>query len=165
MGYTTDFDGHFTLDKPLTQAHADYLNKFSSTRRVQRQNAELPDPLREAVGLPMGVDGGYYVNAGGFHGQAEDESIVNYNMPPEGQPGLWCQWVVTKDNNGNYTKIEWDGGEKFYNYIEWINYIIEHFLMPWGYTLNGVVKWRGEDFYDIGTIVIVNNVVITKHSF
>jgi hypothetical protein len=29
--------------------------------------------------------------------------------------------------------IEWDGGEKFYDYRSWLCYIIEHFLKRWGY--------------------------------
>lgn len=70
-----------------------------------------------------------------------------------GQPGLWCQWIPTDDG----TAIVWDEGEKFYNYKEWIEYLIQHFLAPWGYVLNGVVQWAGESRGDIGLIKIVNN--------
>jgi hypothetical protein len=75
--------------------------------------------------------------------------------PPSTQPGLWCQWVAGDGGNS----IEWDGGEKFYDYIDWIKYLINNFLKTWGYTINGTVKWRGEDFSDIGKIVIVDNQV------
>ena len=54
----------------------------------------------------------------------------------------------------------WDGSEKFNKYVEWLEYLIEHFLGPWGYRLNGKVTWAGEDESDVGTIVIVDNVVM-----
>ncbi len=48
-------------------------------------------------------------------------------------------------------------GEKFYHYTEWLEYIIEHFLKPWGYVLNGSVEWRGEDDADLGVIYVHQN--------
>lgn len=162
MGYHTDFDGVFTLDQPLTEAQRTYLHKFASTRRMKRSEskvAELPDPIREAVGLPVGKDGGYFVGGTGFMGQDNDASVLDHNYEPNGQPGLWCQWVPNEDG----TCIEWDGGEKFYEYVPWIKYIISNFLQPWGRTLNGVVSFRGEDFNDVGDIVITNNEVAVKY--
>jgi hypothetical protein len=47
--------------------------------------------------------------------------------------------------------------KKFYNYIKWIDYIIDHFLKVWGYALNGTVEWEGEDSNDTGKIVITDN--------
>jgi hypothetical protein len=47
--------------------------------------------------------------------QGHDLSIIDHNYPPENQPGLWCQWIPNEDG----TAICWDGGEKFYNSIEW----------------------------------------------
>ena len=161
MGYTTDFSGSFSLNTPLTDAHAAYLRTFAETRRMERKQtiaSTLPDPIRKAVGLPIGKQGAYFVGGGGDFGQGIDASVINSNDAPFGQPGLWCQWVPTQDNNG----IEWDGGEKFYHYVEWLSYIIEHFLMPWGYVLNGEVEWFGEDHSDRGKIVVANNVVSTK---
>jgi hypothetical protein len=178
MGYTTDFSGQFKLDAALTKEQAKYLNYFSGTRRMKRATGytqpsqhevtllvtDLPDPVREAVGLPVGPEGAYFVGGSGFCGQDCDRTILDYNKPPVGQPGLWCQWVVAEDDDAyyNYTRIEWDGGEKFYKYIEWLEYIIEHFLKPWGRTLNGEVEWQGEDHGDMGIIVVKDNVVTTK---
>ncbi len=166
MGYTTDFHGEFTLDRPLTDAQADYLRKFADTRRMERDEVlteRRPDPLREAVGLPVGLEGGYFVNEDGPSGQGKDMfgdrpgDVLDYNIPPKGQPGLWCQWVP----NWEGTAIEWDGGEKFYNYTEWLKYLIEHFLKPWGYVLNGSVEWNGEDRGDVGKLVVEDNVLKT----
>lgn len=161
MGYTTDFQGEFKLNKPLTTKHRVYLTKFAETRRMLRnpvRAAKLPDPERLAVGLLVGNDGEYFVGAQGFAGQEHDDSIIDYNTPPSTQPGLWCQWIPTEDG----TAIVWDGGEKFYEYVEWLEYLINNFLAPWGYVLNGEVEWFGEDANDRGKIVVSNNVVKTK---
>lgn len=162
MGYTTEFYGQFDLDKPLTQAHLYYLNAFADTRRMKRNSnklAKVPDPAREAVGLPVGIEGEYFVAGKGYAGQDRDDSILDYNCPAKTQPGLWNKWVPTEDGTG----IEWSGAEKFYDYVEWLEYMVENFLKPWGYTLNGSVKWRGEDFDDMGVITVKDNLVTTKY--
>lgn len=160
MGYTTDFEGRFVLNRPLEQKHADYIRKFSDTRRMKRdarKTCRRPDPIRKAVGLPTGKEGAYFVGAGDYAGQERTPDIRSYNDPPTGQPGLWCQWVPTEDLKG----IEWDGGEKFYHYKEWLEYIIKHFLKPWGYVLNGRVRWQGEQISDVGVLVVEENKVRT----
>lgn len=161
MGYTTDFSGNFTITPPLKPEHAAYLTAFSDTRRVTRdanKAALVADPIREAVGLPVGVSGCNFVGASGFKGQEADESIVSYNFPPGGQPSLWCDWTV-----GDFGEaIVWNGGEKFHDYIPWLEYLIENYLKPWGYTLNGDVFWQGEDHDDMGIIVVTDNAVTTK---
>lgn len=161
MGYTTDFSGEFKLDQPLAPEHREYLKKFNETRRMRRNPqlvATLPDPVRDAVGLPTGPDGDYFVGGTGFMGQDGDESVVDHNSPPNSQPGLWCQWAPNEDG----TAIVWDEGEKFYEYVEWLWYIIENFLKPWGYELNGKVRWQGEDADDRGIINVKNNDISTK---
>lgn len=160
MGYSTDFSGSFNLDKPLKAEHQLYLEKFNETRRMKRNPALLPtDPIRLAAGLTTaGVDGGYFVSAGGSYGQEHGPSVVDYNDAPRDQPGLWCQWRPSEDGES----IHWDGGEKFYNYVEWLEYLVKHFLGPWGYKLNGSVNWSGEDTMDVGVITVTNNVVVAR---
>ncbi len=154
MGYTTEFKGHFTLDKPLRPERAAYLHAFAGTRRMKRDPSKakaLADPKREAVGLSIGVEGGYFVGGTGLAGQDRDASVLDYNHEPDEQPGLWCGWVPTKDGGG----IKWNKKEKFYNYVEWLNYLINHFLVPWGYEISGKVKYQGESRSDCGTVKIV----------
>lgn len=183
MGYTTEFKGYFKIEPPLEKAQVKYLRKLAGTRRMQRDEVEvakLPDPLREAVGLPVGYQGEYYVGAKGFAGQDNDPSIKDFNQPAgsvpwtgdqswearekihqdnmkegRGQPSLWLQWLV----NQNGDRLRWDKGEKFYRYGQWLSYLIERFFKPWGRTLNGVVTYQGEDFDDRGRIVVENNAV------
>ncbi len=73
----------------------------------------------------------------------------------ENYPGYWCQWVP----NESGTALEWDQGEKFYRYIEWLEYLIEHYFEPWGVKLNGQFEWRGEEWGDNGYITVTDNKV------
>lgn len=162
MGYTTEFRGEFTVTPALTPEQVAYINRFSETRRMQRdpqKAALLPDPIREAVGLPLGKEAEYFVGGGGFAGQEHDASILDYNNPPAGQPGLWCQWEAGADG------VRWNGGEKFYYYVDWLEYLIANFFQPWGRTLNGEVEWRGEDWDDTGTIRVENNVIVSPSGY
>ena len=159
MGYHTDFSGEFSLNTPLTPEHKAYLEAFNRSRRMVRdpnQTAELQDPVRKAAGLPLGPESAYFVGtADANFGQDRTLDILDYNRPPKGQPWLWCQWVP----NDLGDTIEWDGGEKFYSYVDWIRYLLENFLKPWGYVLNGEVEWFGEESDDRGKIVITDNQV------
>lgn len=161
MGYTTTFKGSFALTPSLNAKQVAYLKAFAETRRMKRDALiaqNMPDPKRTAVGLPIGEEAQYFVGGLGFMGQEHDPSIVNCNKGPAEQPELWCHWVPSEDGSC----LQWNEMEKFYNYGEWIKYIVEHFLKPWGIAANGLVKWRGEEFDDIGTIQIVNNFITIK---
>lgn len=147
MGYTTDFNGKFNLNKELSPKMAQYLTLFNETRRMKRNADEV-----------FGIDGEFFVFGRGSYGQDQEENIVDYNDAPSTQPGLWCQWSPTEDRMG----IEWDGGEKFYNYTEWLVYLIHKFLAPNGYVLNGVVEWDGEGSGDVGEIFVEDNKVFIQ---
>ena len=143
MGYTTDFEGSFKLNKKLDKKTHDFLNKLGNTRRM----------ARNVKGY--GIEGEFYVDGESDFGQDSDKNIMDYNRPPDTQPGLWCHWVPSEDGKS----IEWDGGEKFYEYVAWIEYIIDKVLGPKGYTLTGTVEWTGENRDDLGKIVIKKNKV------
>ena len=156
MGYTTDFQGEFKLDRPLKAEHAAFLRAFADTRRMARDGTKLPtDPIRHAAELDHRAE--YFVSAGGDFGQASDPSVLDYNSPPADQPGLWCKWEPNEDG----TAIRWNGREKFYRYVEWLRYLIVHFLSPWGYDLNGDVSWQGEERGDTGVIRVRHSRVTT----
>ena len=67
------------------------------------------------------------------------------------------------EESGVYSRFGWNGGEKFYNYIEWLEYLIKNLLEPWGYALNGEVTWQGEERDDIGKLIVTNNKVSVKN--
>lgn len=127
-----------------------------------------------------GKEGAYFIGGTGMCGQDFDETVIDGNTPPgqlsysgweksyaeffqeeqkminsgECQPGLWCQWIINEDN-----ELEWDGGEKFYEYTNWLKYLIKNFFEPWGVFLNGEIEWQGEDRDDFGKIIVVDNEV------
>lgn len=155
MGYTTEFKSSFIVTPPLNPDQVAYLLAFSSARRMAREVTVLEtvtDPLCEKVGLPLGEQGAYFI------GEVNDNSecltgVTNQNVPPTGQPGLWCQWIPSSDG----AKIEWDQNEKFYNYREWLEYIMVHFLTPWACELSGSVTYQGESELDCGVINLDKN--------
>lgn len=163
MGYTTTFSGQVNVVPPLNQAEIDFLNAFAATRRVQRTRGPY------YVG-----DRGCGVFSPGRRGIDGETDVTNMNRPPEGQPGLWCQWIPTDDG----TAIQWDCGEKFYDSEEWMQYLIDHFLKPGaeasksgdpqfaGFTFdhvcNGEIEAAGESGDDFWLLVVKDNDVSTK---
>jgi hypothetical protein len=174
MGYSTDFMGSLQLSRPATQQEKEFINTVSTTRRMKRDVEKLFELYDGKFGNPFAkTREEIYGNEGEFF-VGEDKpnaknTVIDQNSPPghpawgtrnvyeEGkcQPGLWCQWIVTEDGE----ELEWDGGEKFYNYVEWLKYQIKNFFEPWGIKLNGEIEWTGEDREDLGKIVVVDNVV------
>lgn len=144
MGYTTEFTGKFKFNKTLDKETYTFLKKLSETRRMKRK-----------VGPEYGVEGEFFVDGKGYAGQDHDNTIIDHNTPPKTQPGLWLQWEPTKDKK----YLTWNGAEKFYNYVEWLKYLLDKILIPKGYGLEGCVEFQGEDEGDHGYIVIKDNVV------
>lgn len=60
-------------------------------------------------------------------------------------------------------ELVWDEGEKFYNYEEWLIYLIDNFIAPSGYKLNGKIQFQGEDEDDFGVICVVDNEIELKY--
>jgi len=111
MGYTTDFVGHVDVTPSLNAAEQTYLTAFSASRRFTRPGGpyDVPgNPQAEAVegSTAAGID--------------------DYNTPPDGQPGLWCDWVPCWDG----CCLAFNGHEKFYSPVRWLEYLIDHFLRP-----------------------------------
>lgn len=177
MGYSTDFYGGVVITPKLTPAQMAYINAFSDARHMRRDVEQLVDrldPVRFAAKLPLGKEGEYFIGVRpetkdphNFMNDAESDTVIDVNRPPDSQPGLWCQWVVRapeEDENAtaNQTILEWNGAEKFYDYIEWLEYLVERFFIPWGATLSGEIEWQGEERDDFGIIIVDDNKVTTK---
>lgn len=163
MGYSTDFYGSLSFNKPVTEQLKEYINRFSATRRMPRDNDKIKEVFpnwRELCFFgELGNKGEYFAPQSNCHGQEKDESVVDYNGYKESvHPGLWCQWIINDDG-----ELEWDGNEKFYNYEEWLDYLIDNFFEPLGYVLNGDIEWQGEAGDDIGTIHVVDNIVSMEY--
>ena len=174
--YINEFSHTRRMKRDVNKLMELYKGKYGYPGRTVEQNT--PEEI-------YGKDGEYFVCVQGFRGQDMDASIIDFNTPPgqlghnevstdwhdryeennrrseagECQPGLWCQWIV---EHGDVQVLQWDGGEKFYNYVEWLKYLINHFFEPWGVLLNGEIDWYGEDRSDIGKIIVKDNVVTVK---
>lgn len=159
MGYTTDFIGNFAVKENVDDDFIEYINNFSKSRRLKRN----PDIIKTIYPFwqlmcfdgKLGTEGEYFVNTVNM-GQVYDDSIIDYNSPASTQPGLWCQWIIKKENGKCY--LEWDGGEKFYSYVDWLNYLINNFFGPKHYHLTGCILAIGESEADAKYIIINNNI-------
>jgi hypothetical protein len=162
MGYSTDFYGSLSFNKPVAPWLVAYINKFSNTRRMKRDPEKIKEQFPNWGELcfngELGEEGEYFIGGTGSFGQGVDTSVLDHNSPAKTQPGLWCQWIVNEKENC----LEWDGGEKFYNYEEWLDYLIDNFFEPLGYVLNGDIQWQGEDDDDCGTIHVEDNIISTE---
>lgn len=148
MGYSTDFEGGIFFDKELHPKLKKFLDKLSTTRRMKSNKMKSL----------YGIEGEFFVNGKGAFGQETTPEVIDQNSPPSTQPSLWCQWMPTDDGMG----IEWDGGEKFYYYVEWLEYIINKITKPNGYVANGEITWQGEERQDKGRIIVRDNVITTE---
>jgi hypothetical protein len=109
MSYTTIFEGSFYFDKPLIEDQIKYLKAFAEKRRCRiktRVFENIPDPVREKIELPIGIEGEFCIN---FPQDLEDEDIIDSSIPPSNQPSLWCKWVPSDDGK----ELKWNGREKF----------------------------------------------------
>lgn len=88
----------------------------------------------------------------------EKELYAKYTDTPETIPDSYLQWVPNKDG----TEIVWNGGEKFYDYIHWLRWLIKHYLKPRDIVLNGEIKWQGEEVGDVGLLIAENNKITSK---
>lgn len=150
MGYTTDFLGHIDLTPGLNEAEAEYLTAFADSRRCWR-----PGGPYEVPGNP----------------RAEEFTTDIANTVAEGQPGYWCQWVPCWEG----CCVSFNGHEKFYDPIEWLEYLRDHFLKPgaeaaqsglecfrdftFDHRLNGVVVMNRRDTREMSAIVAVDNAI------
>lgn len=160
MAFGMTWRGHLLLDRPLSSAQRKYLYAFHQVHRARADEAQLalrPDLLRTAVGLPVGPEGAYYV---GLELEFEDPvralAMVEQE-PPVGQPSLLCPWMPTEDGH----ELILDKRHDCVRILEWLQYLLTHFLIPWGYVLNGElhVMAKIEEDLDCSVIRVEENVV------
>ena len=88
----------------------------------------------------------------------DKEVYAEYTDTPETIPDGYNQWTPNEEG----TEIQWNGEEKFYEYIHWLRWLIKHYLKPRGLVLNGEIRWQGEEVGDIGAILAEENKITTK---
>lgn len=80
---------------------------------------------------------------------------MDRSQNPEGAPDAYCQWEPTPDGEG----LQWDGGEKFYEYTAWLRWLADNWFKPKGIILNGTLRYQGEEIGDVGRIEVKDSVV------
>ena len=181
MGYTTEFIGKFTFNREPSQELKDYINCFAKTRHVKRDVEAIrkifPDWEKRTWKGKLGGEAEFFLQPyNEVNYQSDDRldmtgfyqrnGIVDDNYPPESQPSLWCHWIINK-----HGELVWSGVEKFYEYVEWLEYLISYFFEPEGLVLSGKCFYSGERMSDWGYICVENNrvekipsdIVVTSH--
>lgn len=69
-------------------------------------------------------------------------------------PGYRCQWEPSRDG----TSFAWDGNEKFYDSVEWMEVIVGC-LQTTGHRCDGDIVAHGERRGDVWLLRVRNNVV------
>ena len=77
----------------------------------------------------------------------------DYNETPRSIPSLWCNFEL----KGNDQLVLLDG--RNYEYVAWLEFLVNKLLKPRGYTLNGRVEFDGERADDKGYISVTDNVI------
>jgi hypothetical protein len=144
----SNFFGKFLLNKKLGPETHRYLIKFNETRHMARK-----------LGPEYGVEGEFFVDGTGLYGTTVPADMPD--RPPSTQPGLWCPWRPSDDG----MHIVWDERDHLFSKLtwchKWLEYIINNFLGPKGYVLNGNLRWEGKDPGNTGTIMVFDNSILT----
>lgn len=154
MSYTYDLFGKLSVSPPLNTDQVAYIQEFSQSYRHKfaPKWQSWPNPLREAVGLPVGIDGEYISSAMGTGSDFIDNCMEVDTNTPNNQPSFQCCWTT----NAKGTVVQWNKLGRTFAPAQWLEYMIEHFFKPWGVTLNGKVECHGEE-KDDRTLIVVNN--------
>lgn len=84
--------------------------------------------------------------------------VCGRDINDDDAPDSYNQWELTKDRQ----HLKWDGGEKFYSYREWLQYLIDHVCKPAGITVSGSVDYSGEEVTDVGVLTVIDGVVVDQ---
>lgn len=107
MTYPTRYEGQLTIEPPLNRREVRALTAFFHSRRIQT----LGGPLDTR---PLG---------------ANHQDVIDYNLPPEGQPGLHCDLEISEKGD----VLCWGSAmESQANLDKWITYVIDHLLKEGG---------------------------------
>lgn len=147
----TKFHGTIALDRALSSEMSNYLRQFSKTRHCRRH-----------VYPVCGVEGEFYLDTDSFDSCGIKTNVIDYHQSPETQPGLWCHWVPTENNQELY----WNSDSQDLNHTEWLQYVIDKLLFPSGYYATGYVVWdQGryrQGFVGIYSGLVIETIVDTK---
>ncbi len=131
------YTGRLSLDRPLSDEHNRYLEAYMRMRHSTACHSLVAETLdaarvREDAGLPR--EARYVVDL------AQDAIISCVGSDSGECPALWCDWRLTHDRRALICRPG-----KRDDQLSWPEYIVTHFLAPWGYRVNGLVRWQDDD--------------------
>lgn len=161
MGYSTDYYGNIQIAPALNEQEVEEINAWLACRHVTYDVNKIyeldPNADQHTIdGTPVG-NGGWnwikiYADPDGNAYDPVGEAVMEWNEPGL-LPSLWSDLEVDE------TTMCWNGSEKSYEIPAWIQLLIDCVFAPRGYSLNGELEWRGEDYGDTGVITITDNVM------
>ncbi len=160
--YHIRFRRHLKLSPIATPEQVLYIQNFAKTRRIKRDSAILMKRFNGEYGLNgnYGIEGEFYVGGEDAFSPDKDYSILDFDNPSSNQFSLKCEWTVTDDGK----KLVWTKNELFYEYLNWLNYMIDNFFIPWNIKLNGTLTYQGQqEKEDAGIITVKNNIVSLEY--
>ena len=177
------FKGKVIFDK-MNPALEKWLKNFFATRHYRRNVNKLKSALIDAkinlstVLPPLSVYQSKKINLGKdsvFFTMDEEverrlfypttgilrqpEYLIDYNMPPDDSPGLWCPWYYDYDALICNPKLSYD----IKIYAEWLRWLINHVFSYADIKANGVIE-RIDDQSDDVMLVVNNNITIEEET-
>jgi len=155
MSYHVRYEGELSVVPALNPAEQKALTAFHESRRIRTTGGPL-----DSRDLSSG-----------------HQDVIDYNTPPEGQPGLLCDVAVLNDG----THLGVDESRENSDITPWVEYLIEHLLkegavfsqipdevgekdplrsFTFDHVVNGEMKAVGEDG-DVWLIRVKDNEVKT----
>jgi len=78
----------------------------------------------------------------------------------DAMPDSYLQWVPSEDLQA----LVYDDNEKFYEYKDWLKWVLSHWIGRWGIVANGEILWSGEETDDNGILKVENNILVVVES-
>jgi hypothetical protein len=82
------------------------------------------------------------------------DDLMHGELP--GIRGYSCDWEL----NDDLRSITWNGMEKFYDYVEWMQHIVDSLKSEFDVDVTGTVYYWGESHDDHGVLKVVDGKVL-----
>lgn len=163
--------GELKLSPALTNRESNFLKDFAKTRhfhrswRVEDDNGKnwvdpnndfrptFSDPKYKEIYLRSNINN----NKEQKQYELNKWRCIDYHKANPGMPSLYCHWIPLDDNK----TLKWDN-EDFSKGLDWLKFIIENYINPWRYQLNGelyVTNADSEFPFESGKIIVTDNII------
>lgn len=164
------FSEKFEIEEKLDDKLAEYMYHFFNTKHVKR-DIELTKKVYQnwkdrCYRSRLGVEGEYFVD---HYTQEKKEDILNEYEPPAPLPECWCCLRIERsDKDRLIWRNDLMDSAMIIHRVRWIKYVLDNFLVPNGYTVNGEMRFQAnlyreykEELYE-GKIKIENSEIKIK---